>query len=97
LIALQAGLYEELLFRLVLITGLHALFVDLMGLKRVPANIAVVLIAALGFALYHNQLEGFLFFLLSGVYFGALFLWRGFGIVVVVHALYDLVALVGIG
>jgi hypothetical protein len=32
----------------------------------------------------------------AGLYFGVLFLIRGFGIVVAVHALYDIVVLVGI-
>ena len=33
------------------------------------------------------------FFLLAGLYFGGVYVWRGFGIVVAVHAIYDLVAL----
>ena len=33
------------------------------------------------------------FYVLSGLYFAALFIVRGFGIVVAVHALYDIVAL----
>ncbi|MFG0258286.1 MAG: type II CAAX prenyl endopeptidase Rce1 family protein [Phycisphaerales bacterium JB043] len=97
MIALQAGLYEELLFRLILMTALHLILVDIAGLAKVPANIAVVVVAALAFALYHREADGFVFYLASGVYFGTLFLWRGFGIVVVVHALYDLIALLGPG
>jgi len=93
-IALGAGLYEELLFRMVAIALLHFLLVDLLGVKETPGRVAAIAVSALLFALYHANLAGTPFYLMAGLYFGAIYVWRGFGIVVATHALYDLVALV---
>lgn len=100
-IAIGAGLYEELLFRLVAIAGIHAVAVDIAGLKpRLGGAIAVVGAAAI-FALYHDSLPGpaiawsvVAFPFIAGLYFGVIYLWRGFGIVAAVHALFDLAVLV---
>lgn len=101
-IAIGAGLYEELVFRVVGIALIHLIVVDVLGAKKQAGAIAAVVISALAFALYHDlrtatgalniPLAVFLF--LAGLYFGVLYIWRGFGIVVGVHALYDIVALV---
>lgn len=101
-IAIGAGLYEELVFRVVCIAVIHTVVVDVLGAKKQAGAIAAVLFSAIAFTLYHDlrtpagnlniPLAAFLFF--AGVYFGILYIWRGFGIVVGVHALYDVVALV---
>ncbi|MFO0861586.1 MAG: CPBP family intramembrane glutamic endopeptidase [Phycisphaerales bacterium] len=103
-LSIGAGLYEELVFRLVMITALHALLCDLFRLPRSTSAFFACLISAVAFALYHDvSLTGLksgrdiftaLFFTAAGMYFGALFLFRGFGIVVATHALYDIVVLV---
>jgi len=104
-IAVGAGIYEELLFRMLGIAALHFVACDLLRMKnRVGAVVAVVGTAA-AFALYHDvYLAGagvdwarLLFFFLAGVYFGVIYLWRGFGIVVATHALYDVVVLTAAG
>jgi hypothetical protein len=93
---LGAGIYEELLFRLVGYAGLVAL----LRLADVPGPIAVVLAvagSALAFAAAHHiGLHGepmvpaiFLFRALAGVYFALLFQFRGCGIAVGAHAIYD--------
>lgn len=100
-ISLGAGLYEELLFRLLAITMLHLLLVDVLKLSDRMGKILAVGISALAFALYHDlqlsmpfdQAPEFFFYLATGVYLGIIFLLRGFGIVVAVHALYDIVVL----
>ena len=58
--------------------------------------IASVLISSLGFALVHFigdhnpfTMTKMLFYTVAGVYFAAIYLPRGIGIVVAVHALYD--------
>lgn len=98
-ISIGAGLYEELLFRMVLIAVLHTLLVDLGKLSYgMGASIAVVVSAA-AFTWYHPLYDAsgefspskLLFYFLAGLYFGGLFVFRGFGIVVGVHALYDIV------
>lgn len=98
-LAVGAGLYEELLFRLVLIAGLHLLLVDVARMKNVPGSMIAAAISAGAFAWYHDVpglpmgLPLATFYVLSGLYFAGLFIVRGFGIVVAVHALYDIVAL----
>ena len=105
-LSVGAGLYEELLFRLVGISAAHFVLVDVLRVKDMPARVLAVGASAVAFALYHNVLTTtggswslapvhlVLFYLLAGAYFGAVFLLRGFGIVVAVHMLYDLMALV---
>lgn len=102
ILAIGAGLYEELLFRLVLITAFHMILVDLIRLPDRAGKILSVLVTGLLFALYHDLSKAsgsgidfakLAFFLVAGWYFGALFLVRGFGIAVAVHALYDIVVL----
>ncbi|MBL8761162.1 MAG: CPBP family intramembrane metalloprotease [Phycisphaerae bacterium] len=98
-LAIGAGLYEELLFRLLIITGLHLLLVDAVRMKNLPGSIIAAALSAGAFAWYHDVpglpmgLPLASFYVLSGLYFAALFVTRGFGIVVAVHALYDIVAL----
>ena len=59
------------------------------------AGIAVV-ISAVAFAAYHPPagVAAAVFYLLAGLYFGAIYAIRGFGIVVGVHAIYDVVVVV---
>lgn len=99
-VAVGAGLYEELLFRLVFITAIHFALSDLLKLRSTPAHIIAILASAAAFALYHNvtladaaQTRLLLFYMLAGAYFGALFVLRGFGVVVATHAMYDIAAL----
>lgn len=103
LLALGAGLYEEVLFRLVLITAVHFIAADLIRVPDKGAKILAVVVSAVLFTLHHNldpTASGTInprlaaFFFLAGVYFGILFLARGLGIAVGVHAVYDLLVLV---
>ena len=98
--ALGAGVYEEVLFRFVGIALVHIAVVDVGGLSDFWGKaIGVVATAAL-FAGYHNiaplgHIDWGLavFYFAAGVYFGVVYLARGLGIVVGVHALYDVVVL----
>jgi len=98
-----AGLYEEMLFRLVLITMLHFIVTDVLRFKDQTGKIAAVLISALAFAWLHDgvyasgaglNLRLVVFYILAGGYFGILFLSRGLGIAVGAHLMYDLLAFV---
>jgi hypothetical protein len=97
-----AGVYEELLFRLVIIMGVHFVISDIFqGSKGVGFTIGAV-VSAVAFALYHNidhrgggtDLKLLAYYTAAGLYFGALFIFRGFGIAAVAHFLYDAVVLV---
>lgn len=99
---LGAGLYEEVLFRLLLLP--FAVFVIRLagGSQRVQVVGAIVATSLL-FALAHyigrygDALEWatFVFRFSAGAFFAALFVWRGFGIAAGAHALYDI--FVGVG
>jgi len=92
-IAIGAGLYEELLFRLVAIAFLHLLLADALGVPGRWADALAIVGAAVAFALYHEDHANVVFYTVAGLYFGGLFIFRGFGVAVAVHAIYDLVAL----
>lgn len=104
-IAIGAGLYEELLFRMLAIALLHFVFADVLRVQALWSGAIAVVGSALAFALYHDvYLAGagvdwtrLIFYFLAGVYFGVVYLWRGFGIVVAAHALYDVVVLAAAG
>jgi membrane protease YdiL (CAAX protease family) len=95
-IAVGAGLYEEMLFRLVGLALLHFILVDLIVMPPRWGQPLAILIAALAFAVYHQNQSGpeFVFKVLAGIYFGTVYTMRGFGIVVATHALYDILVLV---
>lgn len=101
IISIGAGLYEELLFRMIAIGAMLLVFVDLLRMKRWIGNVAAVVISAALFTLYHHpwapdgsvDWPQVMFLALSGLYFGVVFLGRGFGVVVAAHAVYDIVVL----
>jgi len=100
-----AGVYEEFIFRLVFISLILLIFVDILGLKKELPTIVAVLIGAVVFSLYHfsaEQITGtapfptqaFVFYAIAGIYLGGLYVFRGFGIAVGAHAFYNLYVLV---
>ena len=96
--AIGAGLYEELLFRFMLIALLHLLLKNVLALPQAVCDWSAVGLAAVAFAAYHFaggapfDASLFAFFTLAGLYLGVIFITRGFGIVVAVHAIYDVLA-----
>lgn len=91
-----AGVYEELIFRLVLFGGLCLLLRNI-GATNGAAMLASAIVAALIFAAAHHigphgepmNSYNFLFRTLAGLYFTVLFQLRGFGIAVGAHTCYD--------
>jgi hypothetical protein len=101
-VSVGAGIYEELLFRLGLIGLLLVVFEDVFGMPRRTAVFVAVALSAIAFMAYH-PLRGasgsvvtsrVVFYLGAGVYFGVLYVVRGFGIAVGAHAVYDILAAV---
>lgn len=96
--SLGAGVYEETVFRLGILTGLMVLFDRVIGMRRwISLPLALLLQAALFSGMHHIPPYGdplhvgiFVFRLLAGVCFGLLYWYRGFAIAVYTHALYDL-------
>ena len=103
-----AGIYEELIFRLILICALMTLFQNVLQLSRKSSIILAVLISAALFSAHHHidfltgqlnprdqfNLAKFSFRTIAGVYFAVLFAIRGFGITAGTHAFYDIIATV---
>ena len=106
--AIGAGIYEELVFRLILICGLMLLFSGVLRLGHKNSIIFSILASAALFSAHHHivYLNGqlalsapfnwpeFGFRTIAGVYFAALFAIRGFGITAGTHAFYDIIATV---
>ncbi|MBA4158975.1 MAG: CPBP family intramembrane metalloprotease [Gemmatimonadetes bacterium] len=103
-LSLGAGIYEELVFRVLLVGGLAGAFLA-SGLPRTRAGGFAALLAALAFSAFHYigpygdpwEIPSFLFRFLAGLVFSVLFLLRGFGIAAWTHALYDVFLFVGRG
>ena len=101
MLSLGAGLYEELFFRVLLVSGLATAARALLGVGRIPAGVFATVIGALIFSAFHYvgpfgdrfQLGSFAFRAISGVVFSALYLLRGFGITAWAHALYDVLVM----
>jgi membrane protease YdiL (CAAX protease family) len=95
LLSLGAGLYEELVFRLIAIASVHALATSVIRMKDPAAAAVAIVVSAVLFALYHFD-QGtafhaglFVFYFVAGVYLAGVYLLRGFGIAVACHAVYD--------
>jgi Type II CAAX prenyl endopeptidase Rce1-like len=97
-ISLGAGLYEELVFRVLLVGALVRLFLALLPGGRGVATVLAVVVAALVFSGFHYvgplgdtfAVPSFTFRAIAGVAFSVLYVTRGFGIAAWTHALYDL-------
>ena len=101
-----AGIYEELVFRLILICVLMLLFQDVLRLSHKNSIILSVLVSAGLFSAHHHIVfvngqvalsaafnwTEFGFRTIAGVYFAVLFAIRGFGITAGTHAFYDIIA-----
>lgn len=102
MLSLGAGLYEELLFRVLLVSGLLLLARRVMGRGPAVATTFAVVVGALIFSAFHYigpygdplRLDSFVFRAIAGVAFSALYVSRGFGITAWTHALYDVLVLV---
>jgi hypothetical protein len=91
-----AGIYEETLFRLLVFSAIQCV-IRLAGFPWILSGLVAAVAAALLFSAAHNigpygePFHGyvFLFRTLAGVYFTALYQFRGFGIAVGAHTGYD--------
>jgi membrane protease YdiL (CAAX protease family) len=106
-LSIGAGIYEELVFRLILFHVLHFLLFDVLKASKRRALPLMVVISAVLFSLYHYQLpfisnwgytgsdpfdwQSFIFRTMAGIYFGLILLSRGFGLTAGAHASYDTV------
>ncbi|MFL5494214.1 MAG: type II CAAX prenyl endopeptidase Rce1 family protein [Gemmatimonadales bacterium] len=106
MISLGAGIYEELLFRVLMVGALASLARRGFGWSAGAAGGFATLLGALIFSAFHYvgpygdrlELASFTFRTIAGVLFSGMYLLRGFGITAWSHALYDVfLALAGAG
>ena len=102
MLSVGAGIYEELLFRVVLVTALAGIGHAVLGWRPMVAGVWATLLGAILFSAAHYvgpygdrlTLYSFVFRMIAGLFFSALYLLRGFGITAWTHALYDILLLV---
>ena len=98
--SIGAGIYEEFLFRLVLMGLVLLVLVDVFGARKDVSAAVAAVIAAVTFSLCHfssEQIFGpsafdwgrFVFLTTAGVFWSAIYLFRGYGIAAWSHILWD--------
>jgi hypothetical protein len=106
LTGIGAGIYEELIFRLILISLSIIFFETILGINKFKAVIISVIISSILFSLHHHfvflngqfakaeifTMTRFAFRTVAGVFFAVIFAARGFGIVAGTHSFYDIIA-----
>ncbi len=96
-----AGFHEELLFRVVLFSGLALLLQKVTKASATKAALVAALLSALAFSGVHYigpmgdefLLASFAFRAFAGVLLAALYWWRGFAVAVYTHMFYDLMVM----
>jgi len=104
MVSLGAGIYEELLFRVLLVSLLAGMGRVVFGWGTRASGFFAALSGALIFAGFHYlgpygdplTLGSFVFRTIAGLLFSGLYLLRGFGITAWTHALYDVLLAFGI-
>jgi membrane protease YdiL (CAAX protease family) len=97
MVSLGAGIYEELLFRVLLVSALARLATVGFGWAPLASGGFATVLGALIFSAFHYigplgdtlQLGSFVFRAVAGLLLSGLYLLRGFGIAAWTHALYD--------
>ena len=101
-LAIGAGIYEEFLFRVLLIAGLTRLLGFIFLWKQLSRKIVALIISGGIFSAFHFMgeygdffsMELFLLRFFAGIILGVLYLFRGFGITAYTHSIYDLIVLI---
>ena len=102
-LSIGAGLYEELVFRVLLVGGLAYALRRAVGMTPGRALVAAALVGAVVFSAVHHigpygdpfSLDVFTFRFLFGLALNGVFLVRGFALAAWTHALYDVLVVSG--
>ena len=101
-LAVGAGIYEEFLFRVLLIAGLSGILGFVFMWDKTFKNIIAVVLSGGIFSAFHFMgeygdffsMELFLIRFFAGLILGVLYMYRGFGITAYTHSIYDLIVLI---
>lgn len=99
-LSIGAGIYEELVFRLIVIELLMFLARDVVRMKQSAGVAVAVILSSLFFAVSHHDPIGsdpwnasrFAFRAAAGAFLAAIYVLRGFGLAVGAHVVYDIIA-----
>ena len=101
-LAIGAGIYEEFVFRVLLISGLAILFGLIFNWGEFGKTFLSVIISSAIFSIFHffgsygDTFSFPLFFVrfFAGIFLAMIYIFRGFGITAYAHTIYDLFVLV---
>ncbi|MGC9365065.1 MAG: CPBP family intramembrane glutamic endopeptidase [Fidelibacterota bacterium] len=101
ILVLGAGVYEEFIFRVVLISGFTFFLKDILRLRAVTSTIMAIVIASLIFSLFHYlgslgdtfEIQTFLIRFVAGIFLSFIFVLRGYGITAYTHTIYDFIVI----
>lgn len=96
-LSIGAGVYEEIVFRLILISLFCYIFAVFFKIHKPTSTIISILLAAFIFTMMHYvgtfgdnfTYTNFMFRLLAGIVLSVIFIFRGLGIAVYTHAIYN--------
>tara|TARA_B100001027_G_scaffold116647_1_gene80527 strand:- start:5458 stop:6057 length:600 start_codon:yes stop_codon:yes gene_type:complete len=96
ILSIGAGLYEELIFRFFLLFFLSKSFIFIFKMKEFSSLLLSIIASSVLFSLFHyigqESFNSYSFTLrfIAGIYLSLIYINRGFGIVALTHAFYDL-------
>ena len=101
-LAIGAGIYEEFLFRVILISGLSFVIGFIFLWNDILVKVSALIVSAGIFSAFHFfgdygdffSIELFLIRFVAGIILGLLYYFRGFGITATSHSIYDLIVLI---
>ena len=101
-LAIGAGIYEEFLFRVILISGLSFVIGFIFLWDDILVKMSALIVSAGIFSAFHFfgdygdffSIELFLIRFVAGIILGLLYYFRGFGITATSHSIYDLIVLI---
>jgi len=100
ILSFGAGVHEELVFRLIMVSGFTAVGTHIFGWKRFASVAFAFIFSSVLFSAAHHIIGGepwrigvFTYRILCGLVFATIFQFRGFATGVYTHALYDIFVL----
>jgi membrane protease YdiL (CAAX protease family) len=97
IVALGAGVHEELVFRVLLLGGVVAFLSGPLKVRRGLAVAVGFIVSSVLFSAAHHIIGGepfrmgpFVYRVFCGLIFASLYEWRGLAVAVYTHALYDI-------
>lgn len=97
LLSVGAGIYEEIVFRLILLSTLSFLFSKVFCFKNIIGIVLSIIIGSIAFSSIHYigslsdtfTSASFIFRFAAGMVLSTIYMFRGLGIAVYTHAIYD--------